>query len=85
MKTTFKAWISKYALTTGIFEVEVEDCFSIDPNMVAARTPDYPTQNFHKGDWHRTRDEAAAKAEQIRTKKIASLQSQIKKLEGMKF
>lgn len=37
------------------------------------------------GDWHITREEALAKADEMRTKKIASMQASLKKLENLKF
>lgn len=36
-------------------------------------------------DWHRTKESAIAKAEEMRKKKIASLKKQIEKLEKMEF
>ena len=31
----FDAWITKWALTRGIYKIEVKNCFSIDSNMVS--------------------------------------------------
>jgi hypothetical protein len=42
-------------------------------------------QTIHKPDWHENKDEAIAKAEDMRKKKIVSLKKQIKKLEELKF
>jgi hypothetical protein len=35
-----KAWITKYALTQGIFHIEAEVCISTDPtgNMISTQT-----------------------------------------------
>jgi hypothetical protein len=77
-----KVWISKYALTTGVYEQEVkiptefpEMCHPVDTML----------QHFHKGDWFLTREEAVARAEDLRKKKIAAVKNQLKKLEGMTF
>jgi hypothetical protein len=40
---------------------------------------------LHKPDWHTTPEAAIARAEEMRTKKIASLKKQIAKLEAMTF
>jgi hypothetical protein len=80
-RTRFKAFITKYALTKGIQEVEVEDRFSIDEGMV--KSGDYTY--YYAGDWHRTREEAAVKAEAMRLKKLISLRNQISKLQRIIF
>ena len=84
-RTRFTAYITKYALTQGIQEVEVEDCFNTSPMMVRD-----PAQRFwctfHKPDWHLNPTEAEARAESMRQAKIASLKRQIVKLdERIKF
>ena len=83
MAEQFTAYISKYALSGGIKEVAVEDCFRSAPNMVCEVQNRW--QTYHGDDWHRTRAAAEAKAEDMRVKKIASLKKQITKLEAMRF
>lgn len=81
-----KIWISKYALSVGIEEVEAEfdDAY---PNMV--RIPSdkigYYTRYFHGTDWHRTREGAVQRAENMRIRKLNSLNKQLKKLKEIKF
>ena len=76
-----KVWISRYALSEGIFETQAE--LSRDfPDMISER-PSYA--HYHKPDWHETKEEAIKRAEQMRIKKIASLKKQIEKLEKMDF
>lgn len=92
--TRFRAYITKYALTKGIQEVEVVDCFDVSAKMVK-EIPPLPAygqfslpaygQYFHDDDWHRTREEAVKKAERMRALKMFSLQKQIDKLKKMKF
>jgi len=77
---TKKVWISKYALTRGLYmeEVEsthVESMVSI-PNGIMC---------FHKPGWHETKEEAIAQAEKMRQAKLKSLQKQIDKLTKTKF
>lgn len=83
-RTKFRAWITKYALTSGIQEIEAEDCFDISPTMIA----DHKTAThvfYHGRDWHRTRDAALARAREMRDAKINNLQKQIAKLKTMTF
>lgn len=76
-----KAWITKYALTKGILEKEVEDC---GDGMVSERGR-YFLACYRGTDWHTDKKSAIAKAEEMRKKKIASLKKQIENLERMKF
>ena len=77
-----KVWITKYALTDGIIETEIE---TQDPvwTVFKNNTMLY-TKNFGK-DFHTSKEEAKLKAEEMRQKKIASLKKQIDKLERMRF
>lgn len=86
-RTRFVAFVTKYALTAGIEEIEVEDCFDISKDMVSAavRSSDGWSKNYHKGEWHRTREEAVARAEQMREEKVNSLRSSLAKFERMTF
>lgn len=76
-----KVWISKYALSAGVQEVE---CGDITDGC--AYSP-YGGCNWLKMgiDAHDSREEAVAKAEKDRIKKIASLEKQIKKLKAKTF
>lgn len=76
-----RVWITKYALSVGIQEKEVEDCGG---RMVKGPgTFEY----FHgEGrEWHRHREPAVERAEIMRENKINSLRKNITKLEKMKF
>lgn len=77
-----KVWITNYALTKGILEKEATEC---GDGMI--NTGEKLGNFFHgEGDeWHRTKESAIKKAEEMRLKKIASLKNQIVKLEKMKF
>jgi hypothetical protein len=81
-----KAWITKHALTQGIFCVDAEICHDISDKMISVKSKEgFWDQTIHKPDWHENKDEAIAKAEDMRKKKIVSLKKQIKKLEELKF
>jgi hypothetical protein len=79
-----KVWITKYALTEGILEVDGKQCregmISVKPTK-----PGYLTTYFYGNDWHRTREDAIARAEVMRAKKIASLRKSITKMETLSF
>ena len=60
-RTQFTAWISKYALTQGVFECPVEDCFETDLAMVKDLA-EGSYAYYHGNDWHRTREGAVARA-----------------------
>lgn len=77
-----KIWITKYALTQGVYSLEAE-IDSDYPDMAVHRTrfPSY----FHKPYWHLTEEEAVAHAETMRVKKIVSLRKSIAKLENLRF
>lgn len=84
-KVEFTAWITKYALTTGIVRSKV-DCDNRYPSMVVQRG-DNGLLDFHgEGkDWHKTREGAIDRAEKMRKAKIESLKKQIAKLEKLRF
>ena len=79
-----KVWVTKFALTKGILELEVDQSESY-PNIVTTR--EVWKRNFHgKGvDWHLSEEEAKIKAEDMRLSKVKSLQKSLAKFEKMRF
>lgn len=83
-RTRFTAFVTKYALSSGgIREIEVEDCFDISPDMVMEDGMYW--QSYRGKEWHRTREAAVARAEEMRIAKIASLEKQIARLRKIQF
>ena len=76
-----KYWITKHALTKGIFEIEGREC-SID-RMI--QDPNRTCAYYHRDEFHTCKKRAIAKAEEMRLKKIASLKKQLARYEGLKF
>ena len=74
------AYITKYALTKGIIEKE---CIQ-RPNDLIRTTDEYP-QYFHANEWFSSKEDAIKKAEQMRVKKLESLNKQVNKLTNLKF
>ena len=80
-----KLWCSKYALTRGIEEVIATSESKKYGNGVDI-TIEKSLGLFYVGEYvHNLREDAVAKAETARIKKIASLRKQIAKLEKMVF
>jgi len=81
-----KVWITKYALTQGIFDVtgRVSD---YTPDMLGVVNEDCRTEYYHgEGrEWHRTEAAAIQRAEQMRVAKLASLRKSIARLEKLTF
>lgn len=86
--SSFMAWITKYALTSGIREVMVRQSETF-PELVDEEKAEKGCfkQTFHgEGrDWHRTREGALRRAEVMRQNKIISLRRQLAKLQKMTF
>ncbi|MCD8491128.1 MAG: hypothetical protein LRY51_04085 [Geovibrio sp.] len=80
-----KVWITKYALSEGIFVIDGE----VQEDFVSYRRPKHDRlgmQSFaHGKEWHKNEADALAHVEEMKKKKIQSLQKQIDKLEKMKI
>lgn len=87
-----KVWITKYALTQGIIEAECYDIFTAeDPadNMICIRDEGHGIFNkYYRGEgreWHRTKESAVKKANEMRLMEIVRLKMKAEQLENMKF
>lgn len=79
-----KVWITKYALTTGIFEIEADLCDSI--GMIKQRNAQWNTYYHGEGrDWHYSKESAIKRALKLRDNKISSLTLKIEKLNKLTF
>ena len=77
-----KVWITKYALTAGIYQEEVE---RTERGVWKDNGPQRCGQGFYANAWHETSESAVARAEKMRAAKIASLEKQIAKLRKLNF
>lgn len=84
MSEKFTAWITRYALTKGIQKVQAESCFDISENMIVVREG-YAPQYYHGNEWHRTRDDAVLRAEEMRKAKLKSIDKNRDRLLSIKF
>lgn len=78
----FTAYITKYALTQGILEVQAELC---GPEMIRYYIDGCYDQYMYGNDFHRSRFDAVGRANAMQYKKIASLKKKIEELEAMRF
>lgn len=85
-KQLTKIFVTKYALSTGIFSAEAECEGGSDMAVIRGdRVKGYFDQYLHKGDFYHDEESALRKAEEMRQKKIASLNKQLVKIEKLKF
>lgn len=82
-----KIFVTKYALTQGILVMEAEQK---NEHLVLIPAGNngvnfFCSQYFHRGEWFKTREEAIVKAEDMRQRKLRSLQKQITKLQKIQF
>ena len=83
-----KVWITKYALTQGIFKCEAivkpfMGMYIVIPQYLG--TPLGRFKLLKADEWTSVKEIAIDDAEEMRQKKIDSLKNQIKKLAVMKF
>ena len=82
-----KAYVSKYALTGGVSEVEgaiVTGTSGTKYFKQAGKRYTHPLLTVGK-DVHETREDAVEAAEFLRARKLASLRRQISKIESISF
>lgn len=84
MRIIPKVWITKYALTQGVYVVENAELCGDTNKMIAYRPGEY-LQHVHKPHWHETEAEALKHAENMRKQRLASLKKQIEKLKSKKI
>lgn len=76
-----QAWVTKYALTSGVLMVEGKVDHEISSKILCYGNGQYA----HGNDWHRTPYDAMLRAEEMRNKRIKSLQKSLKEMESLKI
>jgi len=81
------AWVTKYALTSGIHKVSGEVRHETSSKMLRyIKTSSGRHYSFARGnEWHRTPEAALERAEKMREAKIAALKKSLAKLEVKTF
>jgi hypothetical protein len=75
-----KVWITKYALTKGIYTLEAEDS---GDGMVKYGKPVDWSQYYHGNEWHRTNDAAVQHVATMISAKRKAIAKQMAKLDGL--
>lgn len=79
-----KVFITKYALKRGIYEIDAKlDEDNVD--YVYDTNKSNTIYIYSKPNWHETKEEAIERAEQMKLKKIKSLERQIEKLKNINW
>lgn len=86
-KNTFIAWITKYALTKGVFSITAEDCDTSGKMICDTNSRTGGNAYYHDEgkDWHRTRESAVRRAKEMQKNKIASLKKSIERIRKLDF
>jgi hypothetical protein len=79
----FQVWSSKYALTSGIYEVTVTQHPDQPAIVRVVGSKDF--EILLGNEWHRTQEDAVKRAKVVRDAKIRTLTKQINKLMGLNF
>ncbi|ELY2536611.1 hypothetical protein [Cronobacter sakazakii] len=79
-----KIYITKYALTSGVFTAEAD--VDTEKRVASFRGSESGFWQFYHGDdFHFNEEAALARAEEMRIKKLKSLDKQMKKISAIKF
>jgi hypothetical protein len=79
-----KVWVTKYALTQGLFEMNAE-IIDRGARHVYAKGKGPNGGSIFTREWTKTREEAVAKAEAMKNARIRSLKRSITKLQTKTF
>lgn len=86
MNNKTHVWITKYALTQGIFERDIEHPIDSLTSMVSCNGKIYLECYHREGrEWHLTYTDAVKRANEMRYNKIRALTRQISKLKSLRF
>jgi hypothetical protein len=81
-----KVWITKYALTQGIFETDGKrDAYCPSAIIIPACDKLAFTTYFSGRDWHTNKIDAVIRAEEMRKNKIKTLEKQLAVLKKLSF
>lgn len=87
-----KVYITKYALTDGIYECEARKPYEYSEGYQTDGTDESKAVKvsfrigfFTKGNWTNSASKAVERAKEMRDRRLQSLKKQIEKLENMKF
>ena len=73
-----KVWITKYALTQGILEMEANQ---VGEEII--QTED--GESFYDGEWYKTKEEAQSIAKSMKEVEIKKLENKLRKLRNIRI
>lgn len=83
-----KVFITKYAMTKGILEMDGERCTSSGlPSMIEVAPKNSIPQYYYVegGDWHQSRESAVKRANEMQSAKLKSIDKQRKRIAALTF
>ena len=83
MDERITVYVTKYALTQGLFKTEATKTH--DHTMIEVKGTGIARIYYHGNDWHLEKEEAIKHCEKLREKEILKLERKIKKLKEKKF
>lgn len=78
-----KVYITKWALTAGIKIRETDS--DTNGTMIGVKEASGYRSCFHGNEWYATPEEAVARAEEMRLKRIACLEKSLKRIRSLTF
>lgn len=78
-----EVFVTKYALTVGIFRSKTDD--TTDSETITVKSTDSFNAYYGKGQWVKTKEEAISVAEDMRRRKLKSLKKQILRIKAINF
>lgn len=80
-----KVWITKYALTQGLYLIDGYIDARKDTMFVRTKISGGPPEYYNKPYWHKHKADALRHAHELRLKRVDALKRSITKIEGLKF
>ena len=80
----FQVWVSKYALTKGLYKVIVTQSDDM-PELVREVVRNHRVYLGEGLEWHRTKEGAITRARTLQLAQISNLEKKLDKLEKMTF
>lgn len=78
-------YITKYALTQGVYAIDGEADRHRPKLFVRTKVSGGPPEYYQKPYWHEHKADAMRHANDLRLRRIATLKKQMTKLEGLNF
>lgn len=81
---SMKIYITKYALTTGIKEIDIENRSVTNDTIYFCNNSNY-YQHYRGNDWHTTLESAILRAKDMKKRKIKSLEKTLERIKNLEI